>query len=149
VPTPQADSPIWKLVDVATRLHVLAMRASGGRIGGRLGKSKVLVLHHVGRKSGDSRQTPLFYEQDGDRLVLIASKGGIDTHPAWFHNLMAMDTVDVELPGGERRQVRPRIADGEERERLWRLMTDHYPSYDDYQRQTARRIPVVVLEPAG
>lgn len=149
MPTPQADSPVWKVVAVVTKLHVLAMRASRGRIGGRLGRSKVLVLHHVGRRSGDARETPLFYGQDGDQLVLIASKGGVEKHPAWFHNLMAMDAADVELPGGARRRVRPRIAEGAERERLWRLMSADYPTYDDYQRQTERRIPVVVLEPAA
>lgn len=145
---PPADSPIWKVFIGATKINVLLFKLTKGKVGGGFGKVKVLLLHHVGRKSGDARTTPVNFEPDGANLVLIASKGGVDKHPAWYHNLMAAESAEVELPGGERRRVKPRLAaDGEERDRLWGLMTASYPGFDTYQGHTTRKIPVVVLEP--
>ena len=112
-------------------------------------KARICIVHHVGRKSGAaSAQSPLIYLADGDNVVVVASKGGVDKHPAWFHNVMAMDAVEVELPGGERRRMRPRVAEGDERERLWEQLVEIYKPYADYQTYTERQIPVVVLEPA-
>jgi deazaflavin-dependent oxidoreductase (nitroreductase family) len=109
----------------------------------------VLVLHHVGRRSGKARETPLLYLRDGDdRLVVVASKGGVDQHPAWFHNVMAMDATDVELPGGERRRVVPREATDEERDAYWPRLVRSYPPFESYRGATSRRIPLVVLERA-
>ncbi len=119
-------------------------------MGGRfLGGAPVLLLNHVGRKSGEARTSPLIYLDDSPRLVVVASKGGTDTHPAWFHNLMAMESAEVELPGGQRRRVRPRIAEQDERAALWERVVAIYPPYATYATYTQRQIPVVVLEPAG
>ncbi|MCU1628800.1 MAG: deazaflavin-dependent oxidoreductase, nitroreductase family [Pseudonocardia sp.] len=145
---PPADSPFWKLFHLATRVNLLLFRATKGKVGGRLGSSPVLVLHHVGRKSGQARVSPLNYLDDAANLVVVASKGGTDANPAWFHNLMAMDSTEVELPGGEKRRVRPRVAEGEERDALWPRLVEMYKPYEEYASFTERRIPVVVLEPA-
>jgi deazaflavin-dependent oxidoreductase (nitroreductase family) len=147
VKTPPSSSPVWKLVNVGTRLNVALFRATKGRVGGRLQQLPVLLLHHVGRKSGDERVTPVLYLDDAGKLVIVASKGGTDRHPAWFHNLMAAPDAEVELKGGERRQVRARRASDEEREAYWPRLVERYGNYADYQRSTDRVIPVVVLEP--
>jgi deazaflavin-dependent oxidoreductase (nitroreductase family) len=106
----------------------------------------VVLVESVGRKSGKRRTHPLLCLPDGDNLVLIASKGGTDRHPAWYHNLKASPETTAWWKG-ERRRVRAREASGDERERLWRMMADAYPDYENYQRRTDRQIPVVVLEP--
>ena len=97
---------------------------------------------------GTERETPLYYLDDGADVVVVASKGGTETHPAWFHNLMAMPETEVEFVG-ERRRVRPRLADAEERARLWPRLVELYSPYEEYQTFTSREIPVVVLEPVG
>jgi deazaflavin-dependent oxidoreductase (nitroreductase family) len=106
-----------------------------------------LLLTTTGRKSGEQRSLPLIYGRAGDGYVVIASKGGMPTHPVWFLNLEA--DPDCELMVGPLRvSARARVAEGEERERLWRQMAALYPPYDKYQHSAgARRIPVVVLEP--
>ena len=110
----------------------------------------MLVLHHRGRRSGQARETPLMYLDDGADVVVVGSKGGTDTHPAWFHNLMAMAETEAEAEvGGERRRVRPKLADAEERARLWPRLVELYPPYEEYQSFTSREIPVVSLKPAG
>lgn len=130
-----------------SRANAAVFRVSRGTVGGRLLGAPVLLLHHVGRKSGQARTTPLIYVDDAPRLVLVASKGGTDDNPAWFHNLMAMESTEVELPGGERRRVRPRVAAGDERTSLWERAVKTYPPYAEYATFTDRQIPVVVLEP--
>ncbi len=148
---PPADSSFWKVWEAGTRVNILLFRATRGRVGGKLPgfKARICILHHVGRKSGKKRVSPLIYLPDGDNVVVVASKGGVDKHPAWFHNVMAMDTTEVELPGGGRRTVRPRMAAGEERARLWPALVGIYKPYADYATYTTRQIPVVVLEPAS
>jgi deazaflavin-dependent oxidoreductase (nitroreductase family) len=127
--------------------HIAIFRASGRRLGTELRGLKFLFLHHFGAKSGVERVTPLVYVEDGANLAIIASKGGDRRHPAWFHNLKATPDVRVELRG-EVRNVRARVAAGEERERLWKKATKVWPEYDNYQaRAPHRKIPVVVLEP--
>jgi F420H(2)-dependent quinone reductase len=106
-----------------------------------------VLVESVGRKSGKRRTHPLLCGEDGDNLVLIASKGGVDRHPAWYHNLKASPETTAWWKG-EKRRVRARDASGAERDRLWRMMADAYPDYESYQRRTDRQIPVVVLEPA-
>ncbi len=145
---PPPDSPFWKLWEGFTRLNIVLFRKSGGRIGGSIGKARILLLHHVGRRSGEHRVSPLLFLTHGDDVVVVASKGGVDRHPAWFHNLMAMDATEVELPGRERRRVRPRLAEGDERARLWERLVAIYRPYRSYQTYTERQIPVVVLERA-
>ncbi|APU14731.1 deazaflavin-dependent oxidoreductase, nitroreductase family [Actinoalloteichus sp. GBA129-24] len=123
-------------------------RKTKGRRGGTFLGAPVLLLDHVGRKTGQARTNPLIYLDDAPNLVIVASKGGIDVHPAWFHNLMAAPTTEVELPGGVRRRVRARVAEGEERAALWPRVVAQYKPYADYARRTERILPVVVLEPA-
>lgn len=123
-------------------------RANDGRVGGQFEGMPLLLLHHTGAKSGTERVNPLVYRQDGDRLVVFASKAGAPTNPDWFHNLLAHPSTEVEV-GTERKSVRARVADDDERERLWSLQKAEYPGFADYERKTSRQIPVVILEPAG
>jgi len=146
VKTPPSSSPFWKLFNAGTRANVWIYRVSGGRLGNHIGRGPVLLLHHVGAKSGTKRVSPLIYLGDGERLVIVASKGGTDKHPAWFHNLMAHPDTEVEV-GRDHRPVRARRAEQAERDALWPRLVEMYPPYADYQRQTDRLIPVVVLDP--
>lgn len=143
---PPSSSPLWKLVNLGAGLNVRLYRLSGGKIGGRMQKAKVLLLHHVGRKSGTPRVTPVLFLPDGERLVIVASKGGTDKHPAWFHNLMAAPETTVEV-GRDTRRVRARRANDDERAQLWPRLVEVYKPYESYQTYTDRQIPVVVLEP--
>jgi len=129
-------------------LHTLAYRASGGRIGKRIpGVGDMLLLDHVGAKSGAKRTSPLLYTPDGDSLLIVASKGGFPKHPAWFHNLVANPDTTIQV-GRERRPVHARVATPEERKRLWPMVVRTYRGYADYQaRSKGREIPVIVLEP--
>jgi F420H(2)-dependent quinone reductase len=132
---------------IFSALHRSLYRVSGGRLGGKTFGVPILLLTTTGKKTGKQRTTPLMYGVDGERLVLIASKGGAPEHPAWYGNLVAQPAVDV-LVGREKRTMRARNASAEERPRLWRMMADKYKGYDEYMKKTTREIPVVVLEPA-
>ena len=152
---PPPGHPFWKLWELGTRGNIALFRLTGGRRGSRMFGSRmlgttapILLLHHVGAKSGKERVSPLLYLPDGDDVVIVASKGGVDKHPAWYHNLRAHPDTLVELRG-EKRRVRARVADDEERRRLWPMLVDMYGPYADYQSYTDRQIPVVVLAPAG
>jgi deazaflavin-dependent oxidoreductase (nitroreductase family) len=124
-------------------------RATFGLVGHRFrGGPPFLLLDSVGARSGRRRTTPLVYLRDGADLAVIASKGGHPRNPAWFHNLRAHPDTTVQV-GARRLAVRARVATEAERERLWPLALETYPGYADYQRRTARRIPVVILEPGG
>ncbi|GLY96404.1 nitroreductase family deazaflavin-dependent oxidoreductase [Actinoplanes sp. NBRC 103695] len=147
---PASSSRFWKLHRQLARFNTFLFRRTRGRVGGTyFGGAPVLLLHHVGRRSGEARTNPLIYLDDGPDLVIVASKGGTDTHPAWFHNLMAMASTEVELPGGEHRRVTPRVAEGAERAALWERLVAIYRPYASYATYTDRQIPVVVLGPAG
>jgi deazaflavin-dependent oxidoreductase (nitroreductase family) len=127
--------------------HAAVYRASNGLIGHRFpGSPPVLLLDHVGAKSATRRTAPLVYARDGDDVILVASKGGFPKHPAWFHNLMANPETTVQI-GSRRQNVHARVADAEERKRLWPKVVQVYAGYDDYQRRTDREIPLVILEP--
>src|SRR4051812_24313571 len=115
--------------------HNTLYRLSGGKVGGRFGKAPVLLLTTTGRKSGKKRTAPLLYLTQGDDLVLVASKGGAPEHPAWFVNLRATPDVEVQV-GSRRERRRARVAEGEERSRLWDQLIQLYPSYDTYQTKT-------------
>jgi deazaflavin-dependent oxidoreductase (nitroreductase family) len=145
-PAPQAHSPFWWFWERFTDVHTVAYKASGGRLGGKAYGVPVVLLESVGRKSGKRRTHPLLCGEDGENLVVIASKGGVHRHPAWYLNVKANPDTTAWWQG-KKRGVRARDAQGEERERLWRMMADAYPTYEDYQRRTKREIPVVVLEP--
>jgi F420H(2)-dependent quinone reductase len=135
------------LLNQAVKGHVLAYRATGGLVGHRVpGAPPMLLLDHVGAKSGKHRTTPLAYLGDGEDLVLVASKGGSPRHPAWFHNLRAYPDTTAQV-GSERRAVRARVATAEERARLWPKVVEMYGGYRHYQRRTEREIPLVILEP--
>jgi len=144
---PQAHSPFWWFWERFTDFHTVAYKASGGRIGGTAYGVPVALVESVGRKSGKLRTHPLLCREDGENLVIIASKGGVDRHPAWYLNLKERPETNAWWKGKKRR-VRARDATGAERERLWKLMVEGYPTYESYQRRTGRQIPVVVLEPA-
>jgi F420H(2)-dependent quinone reductase len=145
-PAPPSRSPLWWFWERFTDLHTAAYKASRGRIGGRAYGVPVALVESVGRKSGKRRTHPLLCLPDGDNLVLIASKGGTDRHPAWYLNLKANPETTAWWRG-EKRRVRARDATDQERERLWKMMVEAYPPYESYQRRTERKIPVVVLEP--
>jgi deazaflavin-dependent oxidoreductase (nitroreductase family) len=103
-----------------------------------------LLLTTTGRKSGEKFIFPLFYGKDGDHYFVVASKGGAPEHPGWYENLKANPTATIQVKN-ERIPVRASTAEGEERERLWRAMTEVWPAYDEYQEKTSREIPVVIL----
>jgi len=106
-----------------------------------------LLLTTTGRKSGQPRPLPLIYGEAGNAYVVIASKGGLPNHPTWFRNLEANPRCEV-MVGAKKLSARARVAEGEERERLWKQMVEIYPPYAEYQtRATPRVIPVVVLDP--
>ncbi|HZB94944.1 MAG TPA: nitroreductase family deazaflavin-dependent oxidoreductase [Herpetosiphonaceae bacterium] len=104
-----------------------------------------LALTTTGRRSGKLHRTMLIYGRDGDRYIVVASKGGADEHPQWYRNLQANPEVQVQV-GGERFPARARTATGDERSRLWKLMAEIWPAYNQYQTKTSREIPVVILE---
>lgn len=143
---PPKSELFWKVFNASTRGHVAAFRLSGGRIGGRVNGAPCLLLHHTGAKSGKQRVSPLQYMPDGDRMVIVASKGGYTKNPGWYHNLKSHPATQVELPKEGKVAVRARVATGEERRELWPRVVDLYSGYAEYQESTSREIPVVVLE---
>lgn len=122
-------------------------RATGGKVGGQSDEAPLILLHSTGAKSGQDRVAPVMYLADGDDLVVFASKAGADTNPDWFHNLKANPDTRVEI-GPDTVAVRARVAEGEERDRLFDRQKAAYPGFADYEAGTDRVIPVVVLERA-
>ena len=121
-------------------------RANKGKVGGYFAGANMLLLHTVGAKSGRARTNPLVYVTDGDRLVVIASKGGADSNPDWYYNLLARPDVTVEL-GIEQFQARATaITEEPERSRLYAKMVEHRPGFADYEQKTSRKIPAIILE---
>ena len=141
------------MTEDATKLygaeHVRRYRETGGEVG-HIWKegSTILLLTTKGRKTGQPRTTPLIYATDGDRYVIVASKGGAPAHPGWYENLAQDPAVELQVKG-EVFPARARVAEGEERERLWRKANEVWRHYDSYQEKTEREIPVVVLERAA
>jgi len=123
-------------------------RSNGGKVSGMFAGAPLLLLTTTGAKSGQSRIAPLVYTTDNTRVVVIASKGGAPTHPDWFHNLRANPDVTVEL-GTETFPARATIAKGVERQRLFDQMAAQMPNFAEYQRNTTRKLPVIVLERAS
>jgi deazaflavin-dependent oxidoreductase (nitroreductase family) len=136
----------WPLLRPLMGYHARVYRLTRGRIGASFGGVPMLLLDHVGAKSGTKRTTPLVYVDDPPNLVLVASKGGHPRNPSWFHNLRAHPDTTVQV-GAERRAVRARVATPEERARLWPKAVEVYSGYDGYQQRTEREIPLVILEP--
>jgi len=147
-PLPSA-LPTW----IADHLELYAKDPAKGHdwdsthVGGP-GVLPVLLLTTQGRKSGKPRTMPLIYARDGANHVVVASKGGAPAHPAWYLNLVDEPDCEIQV-AHEHHSVRARNAEPGEYERLWRIMRDIYPPYDDYQAATSRKIPIVVLEPLG
>ena len=126
--------------------HVRRYQETDGEVGHVWKEgSTILVLTTTGRKTGEPRTVPLIYGLEGDNPVIVASKGGAPEHPGWYRNLAKTPEVEVQILD-ERFPAQARVAEGEERERLWRMMNGIWRYYDDYQSRTDREIPVVVLE---
>ena len=123
-------------------------RANGGRVGGQFEGAPLLLLHTVGARSGQERVNPMMYRAVGDGYAVFASKAGAPTNPDWYHNLRANPRVRAEIGTGTV-QLAARVAEGEERERIWSAQKQEYPGFADYERKTDRQIPVVILEPVG
>lgn len=149
------DKPyVATIIKYGAKANVALFRATNGRIGAtwRIGAGwkkpvPVLLLDHIGRKSGTAFTTPLLYMPDGDRIVIVGSQGGLPKHPQWFHNLRANPDATVHLKKERARKVRARVADDVERGELWPRLVEIYADFDNYQAWTDREIPVVVLDP--
>lgn len=121
-------------------------RWSAGRLGGKFSGKPVLLLTTTGRRSGQRRSTVVLYMADSDRIVVIGSNAGNERPPAWALNLLANPDAEVQLRS-ERRQMRARVAEGDERAQLWSRMNDHYTGFDNYRARTDRDIKIFVLAP--
>jgi deazaflavin-dependent oxidoreductase (nitroreductase family) len=135
------------MLKAVNAIHQPVFRLSKGKIAGRGAGMPMVALTTTGRKSGQRRtvmlSSPLV---EGDVVVLVASRGGDDRHPDWFHNLVADPAVEIEMEGRSR-PMTARVAEGAEREDLWTRLSTAHDNYAGYQRKTERRIPVVVLDP--
>ena len=120
-------------------------RSSGGKVGGAFAGAPMILVTHRGAKSGKTYTTPLVYSKDGERYVIVASKAGAPTNPAWYHNLLAHPEVTVEV-GQETFKARVVEAQGTERDRLFHAQASLMPQFNEYQRNTSRKIPVLALE---
>jgi deazaflavin-dependent oxidoreductase (nitroreductase family) len=127
-------------------LHQFIYERTGGRIGRRLGKAQMLLLETIGRRTGRPRTVALLYLSDRGDYVVVGSKGGSDSPPAWLLNLQFNPEVVVQV-GTRRVRARARVANADERRRLWIEFTKVWPNYDRYQAQTARQIPLVMIQP--
>ena len=121
-------------------------RANSGKVGGQFEGAPLLLLHTTGAKSGQARVNPMMYQADGENFAVFASKAGAPTNPDWYHNLVANPRASIEV-GESTVNVIARIAEGEDRDRLWSRQKELYPGFADYEAKTAREIPVIVLEP--
>jgi deazaflavin-dependent oxidoreductase (nitroreductase family) len=121
-------------------------RANDGRVGGEWEEAPLLLLHHVGARSGEDRVSPVGYLDDERGYLVIASNGGASTHPAWYHNVKAQPNISIEI-GGRTIEVTAREAAGEERRLLFRRLADRYTQLYEFERKTARVMPVIVLTP--
>jgi len=123
-------------------------RANQGVVGGPFEGATLLLLHHVGARSGKDRINPLVYNRDGDRYVVFASKAGAPTNPDWYHNLRANPNITIEV-GTDTIDVVASEASGDERERLFSAQVERSPQFGEYQAKTDRVIPVIVLTPTA
>ena len=125
-------------------------RSNGGRVGGQFDGAPLLLLHTVGARSGAERVNPMMYRtvDDTGRVAVFASKAGAPTDPDWYHNLRANPRVQAEI-GTRTADYTARVAEGDERERLWAAQKQEYPGFADYEQKTTRQIPVVILEPVS
>jgi deazaflavin-dependent oxidoreductase (nitroreductase family) len=131
---------------LAGKMNIPVYRATRGRVWSKVGKAPVLLLTSTGRRSGQPRTAPVVYLPEGQNVVVIGSNAGNKNEPGWSFNLKANPDAHVEL-GARHRDVRARVAEGSERERLWKAMNVQYAGFDDYEARTSRDIAVFVLEP--
>lgn len=136
--------PRW--LKAFTHINVWVYRLSGGRLMNTIAGDPICLVTMTGAKSGRRRTIPLMYVPYGDGVILVASQGGAATHPAWYHNLVAHPDIEV-AQGGQRNKLCARLADADEKAKLWPICVEHYAPYDDYQRKTTRDIPLFVCEP--
>jgi deazaflavin-dependent oxidoreductase (nitroreductase family) len=137
----------WPVLTRLMGAHVALYRRSGGRLGHKPpGLPPMLLLDHVGARSGTRRTSPLVYTRIGDDYVLVASKGGYPRHPAWFHNLKANPDTTIQV-GRRVLHVQAHVASDEERERLWPRCVATYRGFAGYQQRAGRTIPLVILSP--
>ena len=130
------------------RKVIAEFRENGGTAGGMFAGAPLILVHHVGAKSGTARIAPLVYFAEGERLFIFGSKGGADEHPAWYHNLVANPKTKVEL-GTETFDVVARVLTGAERDEYYAKNAAVAPQFADYQNKTSRTIPVIELERVG
>ncbi|MCB8984891.1 MAG: nitroreductase family deazaflavin-dependent oxidoreductase [Ardenticatenaceae bacterium] len=123
-------------------------RANEGRVGGNFANMTLLLLHTTGAKSGRPRLNPVAYTKDKDRLVIIASKGGAESHPDWYYNVLANPNVTVEV-GSEKYEAIATVEEEPERTRLYDQMAAQYPGFEAYRQKTSRVIPVITLKRKG
>ena len=121
-------------------------RANNGKVGGRFEGKTLLLLHTTGARSGQERVNPVAYVRDGEKYVVIASKGGAPTNPDWYYNILARRVLTVEV-GTETFQVYAKVAKEPERTHLFNRMVESFPGFDDYRRRTDRELPVIILNP--
>lgn len=121
-------------------------RSNAGKVGGAFDGSPMILVNHTGAKSGKAYTSPLVYSRDGDAYVIIASKAGAPDDPQWFRNIVAHPDITIEV-GADSIPVRARVAQGDERARLYRAQADKMPNFDEYAKATTREIPVLVLDP--
>jgi deazaflavin-dependent oxidoreductase (nitroreductase family) len=136
--------PAWA-VRASGKLNVPVYRLSRGRLMNKVGRAPVLLLTTTGRRSGQVRTAPVVFQNDGENVVVIGSNAG-NKEPGWAFNLKANPEAEIEI-GARRSQVRARVSEGEERDRLWNSMNAQYEGFDEYDRRADRDIPVFVLEP--
>ena len=123
-------------------------RANGGEVGGQFEGAPLLLLHTVGARTGQPRVNPMMYQRVPGGYAVFASKGGAPVNPDWYHNLLAHPLVTAEIGAGTV-ELQARVAQDDERERIWAAQKAAYPGFADYESKTTRQIPVVILEPAG
>jgi F420H(2)-dependent quinone reductase len=144
---PPPGSIRLKLMMRFVAIGVWLYRRTGGRLAGKFAGAPVLLLDHVGRKSGRHRTVPVCYLSDGQDLVIAAARAGSDVSPAWWLNLQAQPRTSVTI-GSDRREVTARQATAEEKQKLWPRLVELSGDYAVYQRRTRRDIPLVILSPA-
>ena len=127
---------------------IAEFRENGGKVGGPFEGAPVLILHTTGAKSGAGREHPVMYKDLGGSYAVFASKGGAPTNPAWYHNILAHPEVKAEI-GTQTVPLRARVAQGAEREQIWVPWKTANPGFAEYEANTSREIPVVILEPAS
>jgi deazaflavin-dependent oxidoreductase (nitroreductase family) len=144
------DMPSDRFLRAANTVHRVVLKITGGRVGWKGAGMPVLELTTVGRKSGRPHSVLLTSPlSDDGAIVIVASRGGDDHHPAWFLNLQANPDVEVALAGAAKQPMRARVASPDERARLWPRVVAAYKGYGGYQEKTSREIPLVLLAPAG